>query len=187
MLVIRLSRIGKKNQPSFKIVVTRKTNPPRGGRFVEQVGFYNPLTKEKILNKERIQYWLSQGAKPSDTIYNLLIKEGIVAGKKVPLHKKSKKPAAEVKPAEAKPVEAEPAAKPGDKAVEVKPQPSETPKAAEAGKAEPAKEKKPEEKVAETKPQPKEETQPVAKKEGVVKEELVKEEKKEEAPEPKKE
>ena len=93
MLVIRLFRIGKKNQPSFKIVVTEKTNPPRGGRFVEEVGFYNPITKEKVLRKERIQYWLSQGVKPSDTIHNLLVKEGILEDKKIPAHKKSKKPA----------------------------------------------------------------------------------------------
>lgn len=98
MLVIRLFRVGKKNQPSFKIVVTDKRNPPRGGRFVEQVGFYNPLTKEKALKQERIQYWLSQGAQPSDTVYNMLVKEGILDGKKIPVHKKSKKEKVEEKP-----------------------------------------------------------------------------------------
>lgn len=91
MLVIRLFRIGKKNQPSFKIVVTDKRNAPRGGRFTEQVGFYNPLTKEKNLKKERIQYWISRGAKPSPTISNLLIREGISEGRKIAVHKKSKK------------------------------------------------------------------------------------------------
>lgn len=93
MLTLRLFRVGKKNQPSFKIVVTDKRNPPRAGRFVEEVGFYNPLTKEKVLQKERVQYWLSKGVQPSPTVYNLLVKEGILAGKKIPLHKKSKKPA----------------------------------------------------------------------------------------------
>lgn len=91
MLVIRLFRIGKKNQPSFKIVVTDKRNPPRGGRFVEEVGFFNPLTKEKILKAERIKYWLSVGAKPSDTVYNLLISEKIIEGEKIKKHKKPKK------------------------------------------------------------------------------------------------
>ena len=101
MLAIRFFRVGKKNQPSFKIVVTDKRNPPKAGRFVEQVGFYNPLTKEKILKKERIQYWLSTGAKSSPTVYNLLVKEGIVEGKKIAVHKKSKKqaPAASAAPA----------------------------------------------------------------------------------------
>jgi len=91
MLVIRLFRVGKKNQPSFKVVVTDKRRPPRAGRFVEEVGFYNPLTKEKILRGERIKYWLSVGAKPSDTVYNLLIKEKIIEGKKILANKKTKK------------------------------------------------------------------------------------------------
>jgi len=91
MLVIRFFRTGKKNQPSFKIVVTDKRRPPRGGRFVEEVGFWNPLTKEKALKKERIEYWLSKGAKPSDSIYNLLVKEKVLKGKKINVYKKSKK------------------------------------------------------------------------------------------------
>ena len=90
MLVIRLFRTGRKNQPFFKIVVTDKRKPPRGGRFVEQVGFLNPLTKEKGLKPERIKYWISKGAKASDTIFNLLIKEKIIEGKKIALHKKKK-------------------------------------------------------------------------------------------------
>jgi len=81
MLVIRLFRVGKKNQPSFKIVVTDKRSPPRAGRFVEGVGFYNPLTKEKVLKTERIKYWLSKGAKPSETLYNLLVSEKIIETK----------------------------------------------------------------------------------------------------------
>lgn len=99
MLVIRFLRVGKKKQPSYKIVVTDKKNPPRAGRFVEQVGFYNPLTKEKVLKPERFKYWLGVGAKPSDTVYNLLISEKIIEGKKIPQHKKSKK---EKEPASAK-------------------------------------------------------------------------------------
>jgi len=103
MLVIRFFRIGKKNQPSFKIVVTDKRKPARAGRFVEEVGFYNPVTKEKILKNERIKYWLSVGAKPSPTVFNLLVSEKIIEGKKIPVHKKAKKK--EEKPTEAKPAE----------------------------------------------------------------------------------
>jgi small subunit ribosomal protein S16 len=115
MLKIRLFRVGKKNQPSFKIVITDKRKPPRGGRFVEEVGSWNPLTKEKILKAERIKYWLSVGAKPSDSVYNLLVKEKICEGKKIPVHKKKK----EVKkPAEA-PTGA-PAEKPAEEPKEVK-------------------------------------------------------------------
>ncbi len=98
MLVIRLFRTGKKNQPSFKIVVTDKRRPTRAGRFVEEVGFWNPLTKEKVLKQERVKYWLSVGAKPSPTIFNLLVSEKIIEGKKIPVHKKSKKKEAAVAP-----------------------------------------------------------------------------------------
>jgi len=61
------------------------------GKFVEEVGFYNPLTKEKVLRKERIEYWLKCGAQPSETVHNLLINEGIIKGEKIPKHKSSKK------------------------------------------------------------------------------------------------
>jgi small subunit ribosomal protein S16 len=90
MLMIRLFRVGKKNQPAFKIIVTDKRNPPRGGKFVEEVGFWNPLTKEKILKSERIKYWLSVGAQPSASVYNILVEEKIIEGKKIPKHKKKK-------------------------------------------------------------------------------------------------
>ena len=90
MLVIRLFRTGKKNQPSFKIVVTDKRESSTTGRSVEEVGFWNPLTKEKALRQERIKYWLSVGAKPSPTVFNLLVSEKIVEGKKIDVHKKAK-------------------------------------------------------------------------------------------------
>jgi small subunit ribosomal protein S16 len=99
MLTIRFFRIGKKNQPSYKIVVTDKKNSPSGGRFTEEVGFYNPITKEKSLNGERIKYWISKGAQPSDTAHNIFVKEGIIEGKKISVLKKSKKKKEEV-PAE---------------------------------------------------------------------------------------
>jgi small subunit ribosomal protein S16 len=87
MLRIKFFRVGKKNQPAFKIVVTQKRSPPRGGRFLEEVGFWNPLTKEKILRKERILYWLSVGAKPSARVHNLLVSEKIIEDKKIPVAK----------------------------------------------------------------------------------------------------
>lgn len=93
MLVIRLFRTGKKKQPSYKVVVTDRNNPPQGGKFVEQVGFYNPLTSEKILHKDRITYWIGVGAQPSDTVYNILINEGIVKGEKKKIVFKKKKKA----------------------------------------------------------------------------------------------
>jgi len=106
MLVIRFFRVGKKNQPSFKIVITDKRKSSTKGRFVEEVGFWNPLTKEKVLKIDRVKYWLSVGAKPSPTVFNLLISEKIVEGKKIDVHKKAK--IKEEKPKEEKPKEEAP-------------------------------------------------------------------------------
>src|SRR4030065_1146024 len=91
MLVIRLLRTGKKNQPSFKIVVAEKEKSSTSGKYIEEVGFYNPLTKEKNLKAERIKYWISVGVQPSETIHNMLVSQKIIEGKKIDLHKKSKK------------------------------------------------------------------------------------------------
>jgi len=88
MLRIRFFRTGKKHQPSYRIVVTDKKNPPRGGRFVDEVGFWNPVTKEKKVDGEKIKYWISKGAQASDSVYNLLVSEGVVEGKKIPVHSK---------------------------------------------------------------------------------------------------
>ena len=90
MLRIRLRRAGKKNQPFFKMVVIERKSPPKGGRPVEVVGFYNPLTKEKGLKEERIKHWLSVGAQPSDVVHNMLVVTGIVKGDKIDVHKKAK-------------------------------------------------------------------------------------------------
>jgi small subunit ribosomal protein S16 len=91
MLAIRLLRIGKKNQPSFKIVVTDKRKSPRAGRFVEVLGFSNPLTKKMGIKKDRVEYWLKVGAQPSDSVRNILIENKIIEGKKIAVNKKSKK------------------------------------------------------------------------------------------------
>lgn len=141
MLVIRLFRVGKKNQPSFKIVVTDKKKPVRAGRFVEQVGFYNPLTKEKVLKGDRIKYWLSVGAKPSDTIFNLLVSEKLVDGKKIASHKKSKKEAGEPAPAEQTEKESIEATKPEPQKEEPKEEIKETSKTEPEAKKEAAEEK----------------------------------------------
>jgi small subunit ribosomal protein S16 len=73
VLTIRLARIGKKKRPFYRVVVTEKTRP-RNGRFVEIVGTYDPLKKPAAvqLDNERVQYWLSKGAQPSDTVRSLI-------------------------------------------------------------------------------------------------------------------
>jgi small subunit ribosomal protein S16 len=97
MLTIRLTRKGKKNQPFFRVVVIDKKRSSTGGRAVEDLGYKNPLTKKVSLKKERILYWIKNGAKPSATIHNLLVTEKILDAKKIV--KKSKKPVASAAPA----------------------------------------------------------------------------------------
>jgi small subunit ribosomal protein S16 len=73
VLMIRLSRIGKKKHPFYRVVVTEKTRP-RNGRFVEIVGTYDPSKKPYLvqLKQDRVDYWLSKGAQPSDTVRSFL-------------------------------------------------------------------------------------------------------------------
>ncbi len=77
---IRLSRYGAKKRPFYRIVVA-DNDFKRDGRFLEAVGTYNPLPDpaEVTIKAERIQYWMDQGAKPSDTVKSLLKKEGFYA------------------------------------------------------------------------------------------------------------
>ena len=88
MLRIRFLRVGKKNSPSFRLVLTPRRTAPKGGRFLEILGSFNPVKHESVFKKERIQYWISQGAQASDTVQNMLIKQGIIKGKKVAVHHK---------------------------------------------------------------------------------------------------
>lgn len=82
MLKIRLQRYGRTNDPSFRVVVLEGTRGPKAGNHVDQIGFYNAVTKQKSLDTEKAKYWISKGAQPSDTVYNMLVAEGAVAGKK---------------------------------------------------------------------------------------------------------
>lgn len=80
MLAIRMRRVGAKKSPFFRVVVTEHREP-RDGAFVEILGHYYPrATPAKIeLNRERVDYWLSKGARPSDTVRTLLAKQPALA------------------------------------------------------------------------------------------------------------
>ena len=80
MVRIRLARHGAKKKPFYRIVVADKENP-RDGRFIENVGTYDPLHDpvKVTLNEDRIKYWMGQGAIPSDTVKSLFKKEGLFA------------------------------------------------------------------------------------------------------------
>jgi small subunit ribosomal protein S16 len=91
MLVIRLIRTGKRNAASFRVILVEKTASPKTGKFLEILGNYNPRLKELNLKKDRIKHWLAQGVKTSDTVHNLLVKDGIIKGPKIKKKLKSKK------------------------------------------------------------------------------------------------
>ncbi len=77
MVKIRLRRVGAKKQASFRVVVA-DSRSPRDGRFIEQIGFYNPRTEPETLriDEERALYWLNVGAQPSDSAVRLLTTTG---------------------------------------------------------------------------------------------------------------
>ena len=81
MVAMRLTRIGSKKRPYYRIVVIDKRKA-RNGRFLEVLGQYNPLANpaQVELNSERAQYWLSKGAEPSDTVRSILRKKEIAVG-----------------------------------------------------------------------------------------------------------
>ena len=71
MLKIRLKRLGAKKAPTYRIIVINSTTK-REGKPVEELGYYNPKTKEMKLNKEHAEAWISKGAQPTDTVKYLL-------------------------------------------------------------------------------------------------------------------
>lgn len=94
MLAIKLQRIGKKHQPSYRLVVAERRSkmaaPP-----VEDLGAYNPFTKAATFNKERISHWVKMGAQPTLTVHNLLVTQGVISTPKkaVKMAKKVEAPA----------------------------------------------------------------------------------------------
>lgn len=121
MLRIRLSRVGRKHDPSYRMIVTEKGRGPQTGNYVEQVGTYDARSDEHDLKSDRITYWIDNGAQPSDTVHNLLVKAGVIEADTVnPLPKKT--PIA--KENEATEGEAEEVDKDEDKEVEENDKPS---------------------------------------------------------------
>jgi len=81
MLSIRFSRVGRKNKAQFRIVLQQHTAAPTGGH-VALLGSYDPHQKVAILKADKIKEWIAKGAQVSNSVYNLLIKEGVIVGKK---------------------------------------------------------------------------------------------------------
>lgn len=104
MLKIRLQRQGRKNDPSFKVVITERQNAAKSGKFLEVVGVYDIKKGGIKLEEERIRHWLSKGAQPSGTVHNLLVDAKLIVAPKMDVAPKAKKAPeaaqAEVKAAE---------------------------------------------------------------------------------------
>ena len=90
MLKVRLQRVGRRNDPSFRIVVIESTKGPKSRNYIEMLGSYNARLKKTEIKDDRVKHWISQGAQVSDTVHNLLISNKIIEGEKVnPLPKKA--------------------------------------------------------------------------------------------------
>lgn len=174
MLMIRLQRVGRKHDPSFRLVLTDKRNSTKSGRFLEVLGSYNARAGKPAIKGDRVKHWIENGAQVSDTVNNLLIKEKIIEGKTINvLPKKSpivKEVEEETKPTE-KTTEAPAKTEETTPAETAKETPSEEEKSAEENEkpaegekekeATPAEEPKVEEKPAEQEEAPKPEEKKV--------------------------
>lgn len=79
MLKIKLARIGKKKSPTYRLIISEVGRDPYG-RILENLGSYNPRSKDLQVKSERINHWLSQGAQMTITVNNLLVSHKIIAG-----------------------------------------------------------------------------------------------------------
>ena len=102
MITIRLQRRGRKNDPSFRVVVLDSKKKVKTGNYLEMVGSYDPRVNRVELKGERILAWIKEGATVSDTVHNLLVSNKIIDAKKINVlpkktYKKPEEPVAEVK------------------------------------------------------------------------------------------
>jgi len=79
MVTIRLQRVGKRNDPSYRVVLTDTRRGPKSGGFIEILGSYNPKQKGSFRVKEdRVSHWIASGAQASDTVHNLLVSAKVI-------------------------------------------------------------------------------------------------------------
>jgi small subunit ribosomal protein S16 len=83
MLTIRLTRVGKKKDGSFRVIVVESKRKVQPGNYLEMVGSYDPRVDRVELKADRIKHWISMGATVSDTVHNLLVSEKIIDAKKI--------------------------------------------------------------------------------------------------------
>lgn len=80
--MMRLQRVGRKNNPAYRIVVVDKRTGPKSNKAVDLLGSYEPKQGTIIINKDKAKHWLAHGVQPSDTVYNMLVSQKVIEGKK---------------------------------------------------------------------------------------------------------
>jgi len=83
MLMMRLQRVGRKNDPAYRIVVTDKRTGVKSDKHVDRIGSYNPKLGTIILDTDKAKQWLSQGVQASGTMHNILVSQGVIDAKKI--------------------------------------------------------------------------------------------------------
>ena len=83
MLTIRLQRVGRKNDPSFRVILVESKRAAKTGNYQEMLGSYDPRVNRVTLKQDRIKHWMSMAATMSDTVHNLLISNKVIEGKKI--------------------------------------------------------------------------------------------------------
>lgn len=105
MLKMRLQRIGRKNNPSYRVLIVDSRQGPKSGKFVDHIGSYDPKADQVAIDGEKAKTWIAKGVQVSPTVHNLLVSQKIIEGKKVnvlprksPIKKKSVMAVAEPAP-----------------------------------------------------------------------------------------
>lgn len=159
MLKIRLQRIGRRNQPFYRVVVTDSKFGPKSGRFLEVLGSYNPKAGDIQIDEASAKEWIAKGAKVSGTVHNFLVDKGVIKGKKLnvlPKKSPTKKrnapdePEPQAAPTEAPAADAVTETPAGEAAAPTEAPAEETPAVEEKKEEAPAEEPKEEPKTEET-------------------------------------
>jgi small subunit ribosomal protein S16 len=82
MLKMRLQRIGRKNNPAYRVIVTDSRNAAKRGRLVDHIGSYEPKKGVFTVDADKARHWISKGVQVSDTVYNFLVSQKVIEGKK---------------------------------------------------------------------------------------------------------
>ncbi len=83
MLMMRLQRVGRKNDPSYRIVVVDKRTGPKSNKHIDHLGFYSPKLGKIQIDGEKAKHWLSHGVQASGTVHNMLVSQKVIEGKKI--------------------------------------------------------------------------------------------------------